>query len=244
MRFQKVLVGILFCLSISVQASENKKKSLPQNNEVARKSALKQIDDFAQRMAKTDPKYVQIEAKILKAIPLIGNNYTPDQWFERIQFLYAVLSEIDAKAVSIDPEEILTKYYPEEAQRAPLQPLSFSSDIRVKWVDERADELQQQLDSNTIDELEHAARMLAVANIYFPNDARFVSHRKYKLNLAIRLAKGEINKERLDVLWAMKRQEYIGEVGKEKAQRQQQQQMANDQAEAQQNAIDAQRRRV
>lgn len=229
------------CFSTTCLAAD-KQKPATKTSEFTRTEALKQVDEFGERMAKLDPSYKSKEIRILAAIPIIANNYSHDQWLERVQFLYAALSEIDAKAASIDPEAILSKYYLDEAQRAPPNAMSISSDIRGKWVDERAKELEQQLNSSTIDTVEHAARMLAVAKVYFPYDTRFVKLRQYRLDLAIRLVQGEIDKQRFDALWAMKRQENSGEVAKEKALIQQQQQIANDQAAAQQSAIDAQRR--
>lgn len=231
----------LLCLSITCHAA-GKNTRPPKTTEDVRIEALKQIDEFGVRMAKLDPSYKSKEAKIVAAVSIIAKNYSPDQWLERVQFLYAALSEIEAKAISIDPEAILSKYYPDEALRAPSNAMSISSDIRGKWVEERAGELQQQLDTNTIDTLEHAARMLAVAKVYFPYDTRFVTFRQYRLDLAIRLAKGEIDNQRFETLWAMRRQEFRGDMAKEKAQIQQQQQMANDQAAAQQGAMEAQRR--
>lgn len=237
--FLKLSTVAMLCIAISAHAADKKGDS---SYEAKRAVAIKQIDEFGERMKKVDPSYKEKEAKLIVAAQIIANNYTPDQWLDRIQFLYAVLSEIESKAASIDPEAILSKYYPEEAQRAPSDAMSISSDIRGKWVEERAGELQQQLDTNTIGTLEHAARMLAVAKIYFPYDKRFVTHRQYRLDLAIRLARGDIDNQRFESLWAMRRQEFMGDMAKEKAQIQQQQQTANDQAVAQQNAMDAQRR--
>lgn len=234
---------LMLCVSVTCHAAD-KNKPVAQTAEASRIEALRQINEFGERMAKLDPGYQSKEARILAAVSIIAKNYSPDQWLERVQFLYAALSEIDAKAVSIDPEAILSKYYPDEAQRAPSNAMSISSDIRGKWVEERAGELQQQLDTNAIDTLEHAARMLAVAKVYFPYDTRFVTFRQYRLDLAIRLAKGEIDIQRFEALWAMRRQEFRGDMAKEKAQIQQQQQTANDQVVAQQSAIDAQRRSV
>lgn len=237
----KFAAAVILCFSIGAEAADKKTNS---THEAKRAIAIKQIDDFGQRMAMLDPNYSSKSTRITAAASIITKNYSPDQWLERVQFLYAVLSEIDAKAVSIDPEAILAKYYPDEAQRAPLNVMSYNSDVRNKWIDQRGRELQEQLDANTVDDLEHAARMLAVAKVYFPYDKRFVNHRQYKLDLAVRLTSGEIDRQRYDSLWAMKRQEFNGEVAREKSQIQQQQQMANDQAAAQQSAIDAQRRSV
>jgi len=234
----KFAAAVILCFSIGAEATDKKSNSA---HEAKRVTAIKQIDDFAERMAKLDPTYKAKENKIVAAVPLIAKNYSPDQWLERVQFLYAVLSEIDAKAVSIDPEAILAKYYPDEAQRAPSNVLQIQAQSKESIMRTRHDELQKQLDENTVDLTEHAARMLASALVYFPNDDRFISLRRYRLDLALRNYRGEIDRSQLEAAWAIKRHEYNDGQERKRVLQAQQQEYLAEQANAQQKVEASQR---
>lgn len=229
-----------FCLSITCHGADRNNRP-PKTTEDTRAEALKQINEFGVRMAKLDPSYASKETRILAAVPIIAKNYSPDQWLERVQFLYAALSEIDAKNAESDPEALVSKYFEDEASRAPPNVLQVPAANREWGMKKRFEELEKLAESGSIDLTELAARMLASALVYFPSDTRFIALRQYRLDLVLKLKRGEIDRQRFDGEWAMKQHEFNDGQERKKVQQYQQQQMMAEQAEAQRRAESSQR---
>lgn len=170
--------------------------------------AIASIEKFARAMAETDKDYASKEARLLAVIPMIGRTIPPDQWEYHLRFLYGALTEIDRKEKNVDADGLLSKYFKDEERKAPSDVFGLPNDEKSLLVSGRLQMLQKMLDSTEIDQTEHAARALAVALIYFPNDQRFVSLRRYRLDLVVQFNRGEIDKDRLDTLWSIRRREF------------------------------------
>lgn len=104
--------------------------------------------------------------------------------------------------------QAVAMYYIDEVKRSPDNPMAFDAKSRSNMLDGRYSELQSELDSGKIGLVEHAARALSIAKIYFPTDKSFTDLRQYKLDISIQHENGEISKDELDALWDMKKREF------------------------------------
>lgn len=212
-RYAVGLMIVMTGLSSQAIGADNTKRttesSIPKVSlEQERAEAIRQVDEFGRTMCASDPECGKKEQKILYALPMIAKMFPPSQWVAQIKFLYGALTEIDRQEKQNDPDSVLSKFYPDEAKRAPGNVQSMSSTDRTPMVERRLGELSNLFNSGEIGLQEHAARALAVALVYFPYDQRFIVLRRHKLELTLQLARGEIDQAKFDMLWDIRRREF------------------------------------
>ncbi len=207
----------------SNRSTEVKKLSFEQQ----RDAAIQQITEFEKKVREIDPKAAPKLRRLRYAMPEVANTFPPEQWRKQVEFLYLSITMIDEMSSLDDPDSILSKYFSDEEKRAPNDITKAQFNERQALLDRRFDELQKMLESGSIDLTEHAARALAVALIYYPNDRQFIALRRYKLDLAMQLKQGVIDQAKFDMLWSIRRNAY----NDNRAQQQTEEQAARDRQE-------------
>lgn len=83
-----------------------------------------------------------------------------------------------------------------------------TADNRMEEFSARSEALQQQVLTGAMTELDGAKEMAALAEKIFPEEYNLHAFRKYKVLLASRLERGEIQREEFDYLWSEKIAEF------------------------------------
>lgn len=172
--------------------------------------AVSAVYAFASEMSRVDPSYAttSMENKIVAAIPVLGTQFPPEQWLTQVKFLYSALREIERQRSLNDPDEILARHFEKEETAAGPNVRSRSSELRTGQLSSRFEELAVMKENKALSEVDHAARVLAAAMIYFPNDKKLGGLLRYKLELTLELGRGEISREKYLMLWKAKQAEY------------------------------------
>jgi hypothetical protein len=88
--------------------------------------------------------------------------------------------------------------------------LSIAADAAVEF-NSRAKVLKQKLDAGTMTELGFAREMASLTAELFPTDYKLQDLRDYKVLLASRLERGEIDRDEYDYLWSQKTSAFLAE---------------------------------
>jgi len=158
--------------------------------DLAQDKAMLAVDKFAKEMEAKDADYKSKEPSIIEALPLMKAMYPPQQWESQVKFLYAIAS-LKKESVKVTEDEVLAKYFSEE--RA-LVGASLSTMTAVEMESALKDRFEL-LKSKDMSKVELAARKLAAATVYFPNDEEFLSTGKAHLRFAVQLQIGELSEE-------------------------------------------------
>jgi hypothetical protein len=88
--------------------------------------------------------------------------------------------------------------------------LSIAADAAVEF-NSRAKVLKQKLDAGTMTELGFAREMASLTAELFPTDSKLQALRDYKVLLALRLERGDIDRDEYNYLWSEKTSAFLAE---------------------------------
>lgn len=88
--------------------------------------------------------------------------------------------------------------------------LSIAADAAVEF-NSRAKVLKQKLDAGTMTELGFAREMASLTAELFPTDYKLQALRDYKVLLALRLERGDIDRDEYNYLWSEKTSAFLAE---------------------------------
>lgn len=210
-----ILMSAAMIVTFSAVAGEKAKPDSNRTPQVQKLSfdlqlaiAIQQVKEFENKMREADPKAAYKIQRLRYAMPDLAGTFPPEQWRKQVEFLYASITMIDEMSSQADPDAVLSKYYSDEEKLAPKSAFELPDKERQTSFDHRLGELIKLLDSG-MDTTEHAARQLASALIYYPNDQAFIAMLRYKFNLALQLKQGVIDREKFDMLWSIRRNSYF-----------------------------------
>ena len=71
----------------------------PKNHDAATQQALRNIDQWTERMKRSDPRYLSVEAVLLRHVDFVIRGMPPQYWLPTLQLMYGAASDaVDSKA--------------------------------------------------------------------------------------------------------------------------------------------------
>jgi len=193
------------CLAvISAFASYAADKSSTKNTKDPRQTATLEVDAFSKRMQASDPNYARKEPRLIAAVPYLTANYPPNQWTERVEFLYQSLGVMDEAMDKLNPDAIWSAYYAEENEKRKAAVAAEPGADSFSIMNPRLRELRAAQAKGDMSLLEQSGRQLAVIYSYRPYDKSAIEIARYHLDLACQLTKGAISQVQMDAMWAIK----------------------------------------